>query len=183
MGDLAKKFKEMKPERRVPISQMSNVRRDPVPDPAHGEPVRLYSVLANEFVVLVFYRGGWCPYCNLHLRGFQRRLAQFHQLGAQVLAISPLLPDNSLSTQEKNALVFPMLGDVGNKLARQFGLVFELSNQLIELYRQFGHPMEIANGPAGRKELPVPGTFLIDRNGTSRLAHVDVDLHAPPGSR
>lgn len=71
--------------------------------------------------------------------------------------------------------MFPVLSDVGNKVARQFGLVLELSNELIELYRPFGHPMEIANGPAGREELPVPGTFLIDRNGAIRLAHVDVD--------
>jgi peroxiredoxin len=102
-----------------------------LPD-AHGEPVRLYSLLRDGHVVVVFYRGGWCPYCNLHLRGFQRHLAQFRELGAQILAISPQLPDNSLSTQEKNELAFPVLSDVGNKVARQFGIVFELSDDMVE---------------------------------------------------
>jgi peroxiredoxin len=145
-----------------------------LPD-AHGEPVRLYSLLRKGQVVIVFYRGGWCPYCNLHLRGFQRRLAQFRELGARIVAISPQLPDNSLSTQEKNELAFPVLSDVGNKVARQFGIVFQLSDDLVKLYRQFGHPLEDANGASGKRELPVPATFLIDGNRTIRLAHVDID--------
>ena len=95
--------------------------------------------------------------------------------GAQIVAISPQLPDNSLSTQEKNELAFPVLSDVGNKVARQFGIVFELSDELIELYRQFGHALENANGASGKRELPVPGTFLVDSNTTIRLTHVDVD--------
>lgn len=146
-----------------------------LPD-AHGNPVRLYSLLRDrQHVAVVFYRGGWCPYCNLHLRGFQRRLPELRDLGAQIVAISPQLPDNSLSTQEKNELAFPVLSDVGNNVARQFGIVFELSDDLVELYRKFGHPLDEANGEGGKGELPVPGTFLIDGNGTIRLAHVDVD--------
>jgi peroxiredoxin len=126
-------------------------------------------------VVLVFYRGGWCPYCNLHLRGFQRRLEAFRELGATIVAISPQLPDNSLSTKEKNELAFPVLSDVGNKVARKFGIVFELSDELVELYRKFGHALEDFNGADGSRELPVPATFLLDGESTIRLAHVDVD--------
>jgi len=152
---------------------------DPAPDfilpDAHGEPVRLRSLLKEGRTVLVFYRGGWCPYCNLHLRGFQRRLADIRALGAQMVAISPQLPDNSLSTQEKNELSFPVLSDVGNKVARQFGIVFELSKELLKLYRHFGHALEDFNGETGKNELPVPGTFLLDSKGIVRLAHVDVD--------
>jgi len=145
-----------------------------LPD-AHGLPVRFYSLLARGPVVIVFYRGGWCPYCNLHLRGFQRALPQLQELGAQMVAISPQLPDNSLSTQEKNELAFPVLSDVGNKVARQFGIVFELNDELLQLYRQFGHALEEANGESGKRELPVPATFLADHQGIIRLAHVDVD--------
>jgi len=145
-----------------------------LPD-AHGEPVRLRSLLRDGPVVVVLYRGGWCPYCNLHLRGFQRRLPEIQEFGAQVVAISPQLPDNSLSTRGKNELAFPVLSDVGKKVARQFGIVFELSDQLLELYRQAGHPLEEVNGERGKRELPVPGTFLIDGDGTMRLAHVNVD--------
>jgi peroxiredoxin len=145
-----------------------------LPD-AHGEAVRLHLLLQDGPAVVVFYRGGWCPYCKLHLRGFQRRLSAIRELGAQVVAISPQLPDNSLSTREKNELAYPVLSDVGNKVARQFGIVFELSDKLAELYRQFGHPLEEVNGESGEKELPVPATFLVDGDSIIRLAHVDVD--------
>ncbi len=141
----------------------------------HGQLVRFQSLLRKGPVIVVFYRGGWCPYCNLHLRGFQRILPGIQKLGAQIVAISPQLPDNSLSTQGRNQLAFPVLSDVGNKVARQFGIVFELSGQLIDVYRQFGHPLEVANGKGGSKNLPIPATFLADKNGVIRHAHVDVD--------
>jgi len=145
-----------------------------LPD-VQGEPVRLRALLDQGPVVVVFYRGGWCPYCNLHLRGFQRRLQEFRELGATVVAISPQLPDNSLSTREKDELTFPVLSDVGNKVARQFGIVFKLSDELVELYRKSGHALEDFNGADGSRELPVPATFLLDGEGTIRLAQVNVD--------
>lgn len=145
-----------------------------LPD-VHGDPVRLRALLDQGPVVVVFYRGGWCPYCNLHLRGFQRRLPAFRELGATVVAISPQLPDNSLSTKEKDELAFPVLSNVGNKIARQFGIVFELNDKLVELYRKFGHALEDFNGTDSSRELPVPGTFLLDGEGIIRLAHADVD--------
>jgi peroxiredoxin len=145
-----------------------------LPDPK-GRLIRLHSLLSQGPVILVFYRGGWCPYCNLHLRGFQRALPELKRFGAQVVAVSPQLPDNSLSTQEKDQLTFPVLSDVGNKVASRFGLVFQLGEQLQELYRQFGHPLDLFNGPDGEQHLPLPATFLIDRNARIRLAHVDAD--------
>jgi peroxiredoxin len=155
--------------------KVGNTAPDFILPDVHGEPVRLRALLDQGPVVVVFYRGGWCPYCNLHLRGFQHRLPAFRELGAKVVAVSPQLPDNSLSTREKNELAFPVLSDVGNKVARQFGIVFELSDELIALYRQFGHALEDFNGTDGSRELPVPGTFLLDSEGVIRLAHVDVD--------
>jgi peroxiredoxin len=145
-----------------------------LPD-AQGRCVRLRSLLRQGPVVLVFYRGGWCPYCNLHLRGFQRALPEFQQFGAQMVAISPQLPDNSLSTQEKDELTSAVLSDVGNKVARQFGIVFQIGEKLQKLYRKFGHPLDLFNGPDGGQHLPVPATFVVDGKGVIRLAHVDVD--------
>jgi peroxiredoxin len=145
-----------------------------LPD-AQGKPVRLQSLLRDGPVVVVFYRGGWCPYCNLHLRGFQRRLPEFEALGAQVVAISPQLPDNSLSTQEKDELKYPVLSDVGNKIAHKFGVAFRLGDPLVKLYESFGHPLLEANGKEGEAELPVPATFVIDTDGVVRRSHVDVD--------
>jgi peroxiredoxin len=145
-----------------------------LPDPK-GRLFRLHSLLIQGPVVLVFYRGGWCPYCNLHLRGFQRALPELKKFGAQVVAVSPQLPDNSFTTQEKDQLTFPVLSDVGNKVASRFGLVFQLGEQLRELYRQFGHPLDLFNGPDGEQHLPVPATFLIDGSGRIRMTHVDAD--------
>ena len=145
-----------------------------LPDP-NGRLFRLHSLLSRGPVVLVFYRGGWCPYCNLHLRGFQRALPELEKFGARVVAVSPQLPDNSLTTQEKNQLTFLVLSDVGNKVASRFGIVYQLSEQLQELYRQFGHPLDVFNGPDGEQHLPLPATFLIGRDGRIRLTHVDAD--------
>jgi len=142
----------------------------------NGNAVRLYSLLRTGHVVVVFYRGNWCPYCDLQLRDFQRRLADLHDLCAQVVAISPALPANLLWTQIKNQFEFPVLSDVGDKVARQFGLFFEVGDRLRELYYDlFCHQLEDAGGPRGKKQLPVPGTFFVDCNATIRLAHVDVD--------
>ena len=145
-----------------------------LPD-AQGNPVRLYSLLRDGPVVVVFYRGGWCPYCNLHLRGFQRVLPQLRELGAQVVAVSPQLPDNSLTTREKSALEFPVLSDVGNKTAHQFGVAFRLSESLLNLYADFDHPLVDSNGADGEFELPVPATFVIGKDGVILLSQVDVD--------
>lgn len=145
-----------------------------LPD-AQGKPVRLQSLQRRGPVVVVFYRGGWCPYCNIHLRGFQRHLPELKALGAQIVAISPQLPDNSLSTQEKDELEYPVLSDLGNKIAHKFGVAFRLSDPLVKLYESFGHPLLEANGKEGEAELPVPATFVIDTNGVVRNSHVDVD--------
>ncbi len=141
-----------------------------------GRSVRLYSELERGPVVLVFYRGGWCPFCNIHLRGFQKSLAEFKAAGAQVVAISPQLPDQSLTTQEKDELAFPVLSDVGLNTARAFGVAFELPKALLDLYTDFDQPLENSNGVEGAKELPLPATFVIRADRTIAYAHVEADF-------
>ena len=104
-----------------------------------------------------------------------RNLPELKALGAQVVAISPQLPDNSLTTQEKDELKYPVLSDVGNKIAHKFGVAFRLSDPLVKLYESVGHPLLEANGKDGESELPVPATFVIDTDGVIRRSHVDVD--------
>jgi peroxiredoxin len=145
-----------------------------LPD-AQGKLVRLQSLLRDGPVVIVFYRGGWCPFCKLYLRGFQRRRRELKALGAQIVAISPELPDNSLSTREEGKLKYTVLSDVGNKIAHKFGLVFRLSDPLLKVYESFGVSLQEANGKDGSADLPVPATFIIDTNGVVRHSHVDVD--------
>jgi len=101
-------------------------------------------------------------------------LPEIQALGASLVAISPQLPDNSLSTAEKNELQFDVLSDVGNKVARQFGLVFALVDILRPLYKQIGADLTVYNGDESW-ELPIPGTFVIAQDGTIRLAFVDAD--------
>ena len=141
---------------------------------ATGEEVRLKELLDKGPVILNFYRGGWCPYCNLELNAYQKLLPDINELGASFVAISPQTPDNSLSTAEKYELKFQVLSDVGNKLADQFGLVFKLPTELQELYNKFGISLPKFNGDESW-ELPMPGTYVIDKDGTVSYAFADAD--------
>ncbi len=102
-------------------------------------------------VIVTFYRGGWCPYCNLELQAFQQVLPEIEAAGASLVAISPEKPDDTLSTAEKNALTFEVLSDVGQKVGRAFGLVYDFSDELKCAYKEFG--LDIP----GKKCAPVNG--------------------------
>lgn len=137
-----------------------------------GNTVTLSHLLKQGPVVIAFYRGEWCPYCNLQLHAYQQALPQIRALGATLVAISPQTPDHSLSMAEKQALTFTVLSDVGNRIARQFGIVFTIDEAVRDAHKQVG-----ANLPAYNSddtwELPIPGTFIVDQSGTVRLAFVD----------
>jgi peroxiredoxin len=126
-------------------------------------------------VIVTFYRGGWCPYCNLELKAFQEILPEIKAAGASLVAISPEKPDDTLSTAEKNALAFEVLSDVGQKVGRAFGLVYQFTDELRSAYRGFGHDMPAHNGTPGEWALPVSATYVIDRDGTIIYAYTDVD--------
>lgn len=141
---------------------------------AVGKKIRLSEKLKQGAVILTFYRGGWCPYCNLELRAYQQVLPQIRSLGASLIAVSPQTPDASLSTVEKNHLQFDVLSDVGSCVAQAYGIAFTLPDELKALYTQLGHPLPDTNGTDDWM-LPVPATFVIDRNQRIILAHIDVD--------
>jgi peroxiredoxin len=141
---------------------------------ATGQSVKIGDLLAQGSVVIAFYRGGWCPYCNLELKALQQALGLIQSTGATLVAISPETPDNSLSTQEKNALAFPVLSDVGNQVARQFGLVFTLPEALRPIYQSFGIDLVAYNGN-DHFELPIPATYGVRPNGEIFYAFADAD--------
>lgn len=143
-------------------------------DNALGAPVALNELLASGPAVISFYRGGWCPYCNLELRALQRALPEIAALGATLVAISPQTPDNSLSTAEKNALAFPVLSDPANIVAKMFGITFDLGEELRPIYTKFGHGLPQMNG-SDEWTLPIPATFVIGMDGIIQLAFVDTD--------
>ena len=151
-----------------------------LPD-AVGNEVKLSDLLAQGPVVINFYRGEWCPYCNIELHAFQQHLPKFKQANAQLVAISPSLPTKALTMQEKHDLEFPVLSDVGNKVARDYGLVFTLAAELQPLYKSFGLDIPEHNGDESY-ELPVPATYVIDTNGIVRYAYANADytLRAEP---
>ena len=144
-----------------------------LPD-ATGRKVSLYETLKQSPVILVFYRGGWCPYCNLELRAYQRLLPEIRKAGAQLIAISPQTPDASLSTQEKNALAYPVLSDTGNAAAKAFGILFDMPAYLSELYAGFGNDLTAIND-AGTWALPLPATYVIGQGGKILKAFVETN--------
>jgi peroxiredoxin len=144
-----------------------------------GSQVSLSGLLASGPVVVVFYRGVWCPYCNLTLRAYQQLLPQISELGASLVAVSLQAPDDSLTTAERNSLTYEVLGDVGANTSRDYGLVFRLPEYLQEAYRMLGHPLPAFNG-TDDWELPIPATFVIDRQGTVRFAEAYPDYTRRP---
>lgn len=144
-----------------------------LPD-AKGHPIRLSDLLKKGPVVLTFYRGGWCPFCNRQLASYQSHLSEIHALGAELVAVSPQLPDFTATTAEKDHLAFPVLSDAGNTVARSYGLVFRVPDEVIPIYRKFGVDLEQRNGDASH-ELPMPGTYIIGRDGLIRLSYVQAD--------
>jgi peroxiredoxin len=144
-----------------------------LPD-ALGRPVRLADLWQRGPLVLLFYRGGWCPYCNLELRAWQKRLPELQRLGASLVAVSPQTPDHSMSTAEKNELAFPVLSDSALAASDTFGVTFTLPPELIELYGRVGNDLPVVNGN-GQWALPLPATYVIGRDGRIAFAHVEAD--------
>jgi peroxiredoxin len=126
-------------------------------------------------LVVSFYRGSWCPYCNIELRDLQAALPKIKDLGASVIGISPELPERQLETKETNELGFPILHDPGNQVAKLFGIVYELPPDLLAVYRELGHDLAHVNGTSSATELPLPATFLVAQSGRVSLAYIDED--------
>ena len=141
---------------------------------AVGEEVALESLLSKGAVVVSFYRGGWCPYCNMELRALQQAFPEIEAKGATLVAISPETPDSSLSTKEKNELSFEVLSDRSNKLARQLGLVFTLPESLRPIYNNFGIDIPAHNGDDSF-ELPLPATYVVSADGTVVYSFASAD--------
>ena len=140
-----------------------------------GEAVSLSEVLKRGPVILSFYRGGWCPHCNMELHFLQRYLPQFKAAGASLIAISPQTPDASLSTAEKAELEFEVLSDLGNKTARDYGLVFTLPKMLHAMYANPDTINLWHNNGDKSFELPVPATFIVDAGGVVCYAFANAD--------
>lgn len=151
---------------------------DKVPDftlpNAFGKSVSLYEELKKGPVVLVFYRGAWCPFCNLHLKVLKQAQPQFEKYGAQLITVTPQKPDRSAGQIKKSEYTFEVLSDLDSSVMKAYKLFFKIDAELNKVYMKLGLDIAAYNGP-GRTELPIPGSFVIDRQGIVRAMHADVD--------
>ena len=139
-----------------------------------NETVALSSLLASGPVVLVFYRGRWCPFCDLTLRAFEKEAAAFEAAGARLIAVSPQTVVESQLTASERGISMQLLSDFHNAAGSAFGVVWSLTEEEKQLYKSFNSLLDAANGD-DRWQLPAPAIFVIDRSGVVRWSHVDPD--------
>ena len=138
----------------------------------HGANKQLSELLKDGPVILNFYRGGWCPFCNLEFKALTDIMPLIKEKGASLIGISPELPDVSLSTIEKHNLPFEVLSDVGNKIADRYGLIMTVFEEIRPLYTQWGIDLPAANGDDSY-QLPIPATYVIKQDGTIQACYVN----------
>lgn len=144
-----------------------------------GKPVSSRELLAKGPLVLSFYRGAWCPYCNLELQALQEAFAEITAGGASLVAISPQTAPNSRKSQRDNKLGFPILSDVKSRLADAFGIRFVLPDYLIELYKSFKNDLPAFNDDPSWA-LPMPARYVIGTDGIIAYAEVNPDYTRRP---
>lgn len=131
-------------------------------------------LLSKGPLLITFYRGEWCPFCNIILTNFQKILPDIQTKGVTFVAISPELPNQSLSTSEKHDLQFPVLSDVGNQFAKKLGILFQQPDSLRPIFDKFGHNLKERNGDDSFI-VPVPATILVDQDGKVKNTYINAD--------
>ena len=144
-----------------------------------GKPVSSRELLARGPLVISFYRGVWCPYCNLELQALQAALPDIAARGASLVAISPQTAPNSRKSQRENKLDFPILSDVRSEVANAFGIRFTLPDYLVELYKGFKNDLPVFNNDPSWV-LPMPARYVIGTDGIIAYAEVNPDYTQRP---
>ena len=141
---------------------------------ANGRTVSFAEVLRRGPAVVSFNRGGWCPFCSLELRAYQKAHPEIAAAGASLLAILPQTVEHSRAMAERMSLTYPVLSDKGCRLAEKFGVAFELPTAIREIYRESGAVLPDYNASADWR-LPIPATYIVASDG--RIVLADVDVH------
>lgn len=144
-----------------------------------GNPVSSDDLLRKGPLVVTFYRGVWCPYCNMELQALQATLPDILQAGASLVAISPQIASNSRKSARQNAVTFPILSDAHNEVAAAFGLRFTMQDYLVELYKSLKNDLPAFNGDPSWT-LPMPARYVIAPDGTIVYAEVNPDYTRRP---
>ncbi|HEY4104643.1 MAG TPA: peroxiredoxin-like family protein [Polyangiaceae bacterium] len=146
---------------------------------AEGELVSSTDMLERGPLIVTFYRGVWCPYCNIDLQAIEEVAKEIRSLGAQLVSISMQTGANSLKSQRQNKLSYPILVDEGGKTADAFGIRFRLQDELIEAYKGFDVDLPVINGESSWT-LPMPARYVIAQDGTVAYAEVSPDYTKRP---
>lgn len=147
---------------------------------ADGNEISSTEMLSKGPLVISFYRGVWCPYCNMELQALQQALPDIRELGGDLVAISPQTAPNSRRSARENKLEFPILSDPGNEIGAAFGLRFTMPDYLVDLYKNvFKNDLQIVNGDASWT-LPMPARYVIGKDGVIAYAEVNPDYTTRP---
>ncbi len=137
--------------------------------------ISLDLLLKEGPVVISFYRGNWCPYCNLQLKALQAKLKDIHALGATLVAISPQVPDGSMTEDEISKMEFIVLSDQDAKIASEYGVAWEVPEFLME-HMRIDRNLDLEKINNGNSNiLPIPATFVLNSDGIIKWSYVDVD--------
>ncbi|WP_299886327.1 peroxiredoxin-like family protein [uncultured Lacinutrix sp.] len=136
--------------------------------------INLNDLLQDEFLILNFYRGGWCPYCNMELRAYNRLKNDFLSVGANIVAISSEVPKLATQTTLKNTISYPILTDANAQFMKALGIVFKLDDASKREFVNFGIDFTKINGN-DNYELPVPAIYVINKNKDIVYTHFEAD--------
>ena len=141
---------------------------------AKNEIIHSKEILKSGKMIIAFYRGSWCPYCNLELKALQENLSKINDKKVSLVAISPQSPDNSLTVIEKHNLTFEVLTDKDNTFAKQLGIIFELQDFVLPFYNALGINLSSFN-KNDDTSLPIPAVFVVNENGIIIYKFADVN--------
>ncbi|XWN37297.1 MAG: peroxiredoxin-like family protein [Balneola sp.] len=137
-----------------------------------GKDVRLHDLVKEKPTIFVFYRGGWCPYCNRHLADLKKIEEDLNKEGYQVFAISADRPELLKKTMEKNELTYTLLSDAPMTAAKAFGIAFKVDDETINRYKEYGIDLEADSGH-DHHLLPAPAVYLVDTKGQIKFNYVN----------
>ncbi|MDE5419506.1 AhpC/TSA family protein [Labilibaculum sp. DW002] len=140
----------------------------------NGNTVTSNDILEKEQLIVVFYRGQWCPLCNKHLSHLQENVAKFKEAGARLVAISPEIAVSVEKTVKKTKAEYSVLHDVDSKIMKQYGVDFVLASKMVEKYKEYGIDLTVSNGNSDQI-LPVPATYVIGKDGIVKYVQYDPD--------
>jgi len=146
----------------------------------YGNEIRLKDILKDSVVVLIFYRGQWCPYCNKQLRKLEDSLQLIKNKGARLIAITPEMPESISKTIEKTKASYHLIYDKDMKIMKAYGVNFQVDDKSVARYKNADIDLLSANGQKDKAFLPVPATYIIGKEGTILYRYFNSDYKKRP---